>query len=86
MAIEQYGFDLGQHRVVSVDVRPPRLHHADLGIGKVMDALQQKVGRRNKISVKDSNEVPFRRFQSFGQSAGLVALTIVAVQVGHWMT
>src|ERR1700732_794613 len=86
MAVEQNGFYLGQHRVVAVDVGPPRLHHADLGIGEVMDALQQKVGRRNKISVKDGNEFALCRFQSFGQSAGLVALTVVAVQVGNRMS
>ena len=30
MAVEQNGFDLGQQRVVAVDVRPAGLHHADL--------------------------------------------------------
>ena len=86
MAVEQNGFDLGQQRVVAVDVRPARLHHADLGIGEVMDALQQKIGRRNKIGVKDGNEFALRRFQSFRQSARLEALTIVAVQVGDWIS
>src|SRR6266852_19421 len=86
MAVEQNGFDLGQHRIIAVDVRPPRLHHSDLGIGEVMDAFQQKVGWRNKIGVKDGNEFALRRFQSFGKGAGLVALTIVAVQVGHRMS
>ena len=86
MAVEQNGFDLGQQRVVAVDVRPARLHHADLGIGEVMDALHQKVGRRNKIGVKDGDEFALCRFQSCLQSARLVALAIVAVQVNHWIS
>ena len=81
MAVEQNGFHLGQHRVVAVDVRPARLHHAHFGIGEVMDALQQKIGGRNKISVKDGDEFSRRCSQSFRQSARFVALTIVAVQV-----
>ena len=76
MAVEQNGFDLGQQRVVAVDVRPARLHHADLGIGEVMDALHQKVGRRNKIGVKDGDEFALCRFQSRFQSARLEALAI----------
>ena len=86
MPVEQNGFDLGQQRVVAVDVRPARLHHADLGIGEVMNALHQKIGRRNKISVKNGNELALRRFQSFRQSARLEALAIVAVQVVNRMS
>src|ERR1019366_2757099 len=81
MAVEQNGLDLGEYRVVAVDMRPASLHHAHLGIGEVMDALQQKVGGRNKIGVKNGDEFSLRRFQSFRQGSGLVALAIVAVQV-----
>src|ERR1017187_6141095 len=81
MAIEQNGFDLGQKRVVAIDVRPACLHHADFRIGEVMDALHQKVGWRDKIGVKDGNVFAFSRFQSYFQSAGFVAFTIVAMQV-----
>jgi hypothetical protein len=65
MAVEQNGLDFGQQRVVAVDVGPARLHHADLGIGEVMDALHQKIGRRNKIGVKDGDEFAFGGFQAF---------------------
>ncbi len=51
-----------------------------------MDALQQKVGRRNKIGVKDDDEFALRRFQSLRQSTSFVALTIVAMQVRHRMS
>ena len=51
------------------------------GVGEVVDALQQKVGRRNKVGVKDGNEFALGRFQSCRQSARLEALAIVAVQV-----
>jgi len=62
VAIEQNGFDLREQRVVAVDVRPARLHHADLGVGEVMYALQQKVGGRNKIGVEDGNEFALGSF------------------------
>ena len=48
--------------------------------------FKQKVGRRNKIGVKDGDEFALRRFQSFRQSARLEALTIVAVQVRDRMS
>ena len=51
-----------------------------------MDALQQKIGGRNKIGVEDGDELTLRRFQSFRQSARLEALAVVAVQVGDRMS
>ena len=41
--VEQDGFDLRQEAVVAVQVRPARLHHADLRLGEVMDHLHQPV-------------------------------------------
>src|SRR5208283_3990482 len=86
MAVEQNRFDLGQQRVVAVDVRPARLYHPDLGVGEVVDTLEQKIGWRYKIGVKDSDEFTLCRFQSRLQSTRLVALAIVAVQVDDWIS
>ena len=43
VAIEQNRFDFGQKRIIAIDVRPPRLHHADVGIGEVVDGAHQKI-------------------------------------------
>ena len=37
VAVEQDSLDFGQEGIVAVQVRPARLHHADLRIGEVMD-------------------------------------------------
>ena len=81
VAVEQDRFDFGQKRIIAVNVRPARLHHADLGIGEVMDDLQQEVFRRSEIGVEDGDEFALRRFQSLGQRSRLVAFAIVAVMI-----
>src|ERR1035438_3866182 len=86
MPVQQDRLDLSQQRVVAIDVRPARLHHADFGMGKVMNALQQKVGWRDKVGVEDGNEFSLRRFQSFGERARFEALAIIAVQVDDGMS
>ena len=76
MAVEQDRLHLGEKRVVAVDVRPARLHHADFGIGEVMNALQQEVFRRREVSVENGDEFAFRRFHAFLQGAGFEAFAI----------
>ena len=81
VAIEQNGFDFGQKGIVAVDVGPAGLHHADLGIGEVMNSAQQEIFRGSEVGVEDGDELTLRRLQSFGQRARLVAFAIRAVMV-----
>ena len=37
--VEKDRLDLGEERVVLVDVPPPRLHHRDFGVAEVVDRL-----------------------------------------------
>ena len=61
VAVEHDGFNFGQERVVAVDVRPSRLHHADLRIGEVVDHLHQEIFRRDEVGVEDRDELAFGR-------------------------
>ena len=81
VAVEQNGLDLGQHAVVAVQVRPARLHHADLGLGKVVDHLHQPVGRRNKVGVEDGDELALGHFESGVEGPGLEAVPVGAVNI-----
>ena len=83
MPVEQNGFNLGQERIVAIDVRPARLHHPDLRIGKVVDSAQQKIFRRSKVSVKDRNEVALRRLQPVRECSRFKALALVAMNVSN---
>ena len=65
VAIEQDGFDFGQKRIIAVDMRPARLHHADLRSGEVMDHAHDPVFRRHEVSVEDGDEFPLGGFQAF---------------------
>ncbi len=85
VAVEQDRLNLGQKRIAAVDVRPARLHHPDLGIGEVMDALEQKIRGRNKVGVENGNELALRRLQPLSQRPRLVALAVVAVMIGDRM-
>ena len=65
MTVQQNRLDLRQQRIVAIDVRPARLHHADLRIGEVMDRAHEEIFRRREVSVKNSNEFASCRFQPF---------------------
>ena len=62
VAVEQNGFDLRQQRIVAIDVRPARLHHADLRVGEMVDALEQKIARRHKIGIENRDELALGGF------------------------
>ena len=81
VAVEQHGLHFGQEIVVPVQIAPARLHHADLGIGKVMDRARQEIRRRDEIGIEDSDEFAGRGLQTLLQSAGLVAVAIGAVMI-----
>ncbi len=79
--VEQDGLDLGQHAVVAVEVGPAGLHHADLGLGEVMDDLHEPVGRRHKVGVEDGDELAFGDLEAGIERAGFEAVTVGAVNV-----
>ena len=85
VAVEQDGLDLGQHAVVAVEVRPAGLHHADFGLGEVVDDLHEPVGRRNEVGVEDGDEFAFGHFEAGVEGAGFVAVAVGAVNVDDGM-
>ena len=64
VAVQQNGLHLGQERVIAVDVGPARLHHADLGIGEVVDHSHQPVGRGSEVGVEDGDELALGALQA----------------------
>ena len=82
MAVEQDGFDLGEQRIVAVNVRPAGLHHADFGVGEMVDALKQEIGRWNKVGVEDGDELALGRLEAGLERSGFEAVAIFAVDVG----
>src|SRR6185312_9254662 len=57
MPIEKNGLHFRQKGVISVQMRPAGLHHADLRFGKVMHHAHEPVFRGNESSVKDGDEL-----------------------------
>ena len=85
MPIQQNRFHFGQERIMPVEVRPARLHHPSLRIGKVVDCAHQKIFRRSKVGVKNRNELALRRLHPFGERASLEARAVRPVVVADRM-
>ena len=89
VAVEENGFDVGQKRIVAVQIRPARLHHPDflaaLGIQEIRNRAPQEIRFRNEVGVKDRHEFALSGSQPVLQRSGLVTLTICAMDVrnGH---
>ena len=66
---------------MTVQIAPARLHHADFGIGEVIDGAAQKIDGRNKIGIEDRNDFAGSRLQAILQSARFIAVAIAAVNV-----
>ena len=81
MPVEQNGLRLGQQRVIAIDVVPPHLDHADLGIGEILDRVLQYVGLRQKIRVEYRDELGIGVLQTVFQRPRLEARAIVAMDV-----
>ena len=79
--VEQDRLDLGQQRVILVDVTPARLHHPDVRRVEMRQRLQQEVLRRNEVGVEDRDEVGLRQLQARFERARLVSRAIDAMQV-----
>jgi len=43
VAVQQHAFHFGEEVVIAVQVAPARLHHADRGIGEVVDGAREEV-------------------------------------------
>ena len=80
--VEQDRLDLGQQRIVRVDVAPARLHHRDLGIDEERDGALQEIGGRDEVGVEDGDVLALGHLHPGLERAGLVAGPIGAVQVG----
>ncbi len=89
MAIEEDGFDIGQQRVVAVQISPASLHHANLaaslGIHEIRNRAAKKIGFGEEIGVEDGDKFALRGPQAVLQSASFVALSVGAMNVddGH---
>ena len=77
--VEEDGLPAGEQAVGAVEVAPARLHHAQLGVGEVVDGALEKVGGRHEVGVEDGDQFTFGRGHTCGQGAGLVAGAVGAV-------
>ena len=82
MAVEQNGLDFRQVRVMAIEPGPAALDHRHLGVGEVVDHLADDRRGRNKVGVKDGDELARRGLQPFRQRSGLEPFSVTAVVVG----
>ncbi len=85
VTVQQDGLDLRQHAVVAIEVRPARLHHAHLRLGKVVNHLHEPVGRWNKIGVEDGDKLAVSYFETRIERPGLIAVPVGAMDVDNGM-
>jgi hypothetical protein len=79
--VEQDRLDLGEERVVLVDVAPAGLHQRHLGVGEIVDRALQEVGLRDEVGVEDRDELPAGDLHGLVERPGLVAGAVGAVDV-----
>src|SRR5271166_144344 len=81
VAIEQHRFYFSEQVVVPVEIRPARLHNADLGVGEEVDGAHQEIRWDDKIGVEDGNQLPAGRLHACLQGARFEARAVAAVKV-----
>ena len=81
VGVEQDRLHLGQQRVILVQVRPARLHHRHLRVAEVRHGPLQEVGRGDEVGVEDRDVAAAGHLEGGVERAGLVAATVVAVDV-----
>jgi hypothetical protein len=89
MAVEKNGFNIGEQRIVGVEIGPASLDHADsvaaIGIHEVGNRASKKIGLGEKVGVEDGDEFALGGFQPVFEGAGFVTFAIRAMNVndGH---
>src|SRR5262249_23132575 len=81
MSVEDNRLDLGQQRILPIDVSPPDLNHADFRITEVIDHVFQKIFSRYEVCVEDCNELSACQFQAVLQCARLKSTPVCTVNV-----
>jgi hypothetical protein len=79
VTVEHHALHLGEHGVVTVQVAPARLHHADLRVGEVVHEVQHDARRRHEVGVEHEGVVALCVGQTLFERAGLVARAIGAM-------
>ena len=89
VTVEKNGFHVGQQRVVAVEIRPARLHHADfsaaIGVHEIRNRAAKKITFGDEIGVKYGYEFTLCGFQAVFECASFVAFAVGAMNVddGH---
>ncbi len=81
MPVQQHGLHFGQHVVVAIQITPARLHHPDLGIGKMMNGVAQEIDGRDEIGIEHGHDFALRGHEAVLQRARFIAVTIGAVNI-----
>ena len=79
MAIEGKRRRPRQFGIRVVEVRPPRLHNADMLIREVRQGAAQEVARNDEIRIEHSNKLTSGMLESVGKRAAFEPLSIVSV-------
>ena len=69
---------------MAIDVGPTRLHHADPGLGEMMDGAQQEIFRGHEVGVEYGDELAFRGLHTFRQGPRLIAFAVAAMVIADW--
>src|SRR5438093_5490080 len=80
MTVEHDRLNLGEERVLAVDMPPTDLNHTNFRIGKIVDCAGQAFPCRNKICVKNCNKLTGCVLQTLCQGSRLKALPVCAMQ------
>ena len=67
---------------MAIEPGPAALDHRHLGVGEVVDHLADDRRGRNKVGVKDGDELARRRLQPFRQRSSLEPFPVIAVVIG----
>ena len=81
VAIEEDGLGACEDRIGSVEVIPAGLDHADVGVGKVLDGIGQKIFGGDEIGIEDRDELAFGIRQGCFERPSFVAVAVIAMEV-----
>ena len=81
MSVEHDLLDARQQRIISVDVAPAHLRHADSFIREEINHLAQAIRTRQKVRIKNCHQFPFGSLHRIFQRSCLKSRAIRAVNV-----